>query len=129
MSSTNGILTLCTTDTRFTWDTSSNSSMAPTSTPLCKDAFEEFFGHCPLTAPVTTTSNLMTEFHLSESSDSWIDDFESLESVIECANHKTKKIKTLVGERNKHPMCSKCCGYMFSNSFSKGILFATIQMR
>ncbi|EKX34010.1 hypothetical protein GUITHDRAFT_119811 [Guillardia theta CCMP2712] len=63
-------------------------AMQSSTSPLCKDAFEEFFGHCPLTAPVTTTSNLMTEFHLSDSSDSWIDDFESLESVIEFMNEK-----------------------------------------
>uniref|UniRef100_A0A7S0E0M8 Uncharacterized protein n=1 Tax=Hanusia phi TaxID=3032 RepID=A0A7S0E0M8_9CRYP len=46
------------------------------SSPLHKDAFDQFFGSCPCTAPVSNKLNLMTDFSILETSDEWVDDFD-----------------------------------------------------
>ncbi|EKX48473.1 hypothetical protein GUITHDRAFT_151758 [Guillardia theta CCMP2712] len=51
------------------------------SSPLHKDAFDQFFGSCPCTAPVSNKLNLMTDFSIFETSDEWIDDFDLLNLV------------------------------------------------
>ena len=59
------------------------SNMIDDSTePLSKEAFEQFFGFCPSTAPVTTKANLMMDFNLTAFSMDWIDEFEGLEFLV-----------------------------------------------
>eukprot|EP00960_Hanusia_phi_P050337 760159-Hanusia_phi.AAC.1 len=58
--------------------------------PLSKEAFEQFFGSCPSTAPVTTKANLMMDFNLTAFSMDWIDEFEGVEFLMKDDRTETR---------------------------------------